>query len=163
MSAPPKPARRGRKPKRPIARSKEPIPRRSRPAAFRRTDPAKERLKADREWARAIRAKGPCAAIGETFFYKTRSHFITEDVDQETVVITRATHRCADPLFLEAAHIIRRGYAATRTDLDNGLPLCHFAHAYFTERPEAWINFVKRKIGVEKYEALRIKALEGRA
>lgn len=155
-----KPAKRGPKPCRPIARSKKPIPRSSRPAKVRRTAGGKAKHAADLAWAKAIRAKGPCVAKGEPFAYRTEWFLETPAGFRRESAITYHAHRCPGTE-VEAAHIIRRGYAATRTDLDNGVPLCHSAHAYFTERPEAWIAFAKRTIGSEKYEALRQKAIQG--
>src|SRR5690606_22092251 len=62
----------------------------------------------------------------------------------------------ADPCAgrLECAHIIRRRFAATRTDLDNALCLCAKHHAYIDSHLAELINLV----GVDEYRRLQAKA-----
>lgn len=148
-----KPPKRGPKPKKPIKRS-------SRPARVRKTASGKARHSADIAWAKAVREIGPCAAIGERF-PEEWLHQWTDGTgqvrsDERTYFIL---HRCEGQI--EAAHIVRRGYAATRTDKTNGLPLCHWAHAWFTNHPLAWEAFVTKKIGAEKFSELKAKAHKG--
>lgn len=56
---------------------------------------------------------------------------------------------------LECAHIIGRSSERTRTDLNNGICLCHTCHDYFTRNPLAWRHFVARKRGQDTYDKLR--------
>lgn len=129
-----KPPRRGPKPKRPIKRS-------SRPARVRKTASGKAKHAADLAWANAVRESGPCAAIlsGVSWF----GHH----------------SRCEGQI--EAAHIVSRRYAGTRHDPQNGLPLCHGVHSFFTEHPRLWDAFVTQKIGADAYAQLKAKAQKG--
>lgn len=139
----PKPAKRGPKPRRPIART-------SKPARVRKTARGKARHAADLEWAKAIRESGPCAA--------QRARLLWAEDSSEGIFIYE--HRmCFGQI--EAAHILPRRYAATRTDRRNGLPLCHAAHSMFTRHPVAWALFVTNTIGKVAYGALKQKALAG--
>lgn len=61
---------------------------------------------------------------------------------------------------LQCCHIISRSYHATRWDLDNAFCLTQKRHMYYTNHPLEWANFVTHKIGQEKYEALKKKALD---
>lgn len=154
MPAPPKPARRLPKPRKPLKRSLKPIERRSRPAAVRRTSSGKEKHAADLAWSKAVRAKGPCIARGMRLFSDTEFRL----GERHGRVVTIEHQRCDE---LTAAHIIRRGYLATRHDVDNGVPLCFSAHSFFTRHPDQWTDFILDYLGSEKYEALRKKALAG--
>lgn len=58
--------------------------------------------------------------------------------------------RCGSIEWLEAAHIIRRGYSRTRCDLSNGRALCHACHVAQTENRWWW----DRLIGAEEYHRL---------
>lgn len=154
MPAPAKPERRGPKPRKPIKRSSKPIDRRSRPAAVRRTSSGKAKYAADLDWAKAVRAKGPCIARGIRLFSDTE--WRVGELHGRMVTIEH--QRCDE---LTAAHVIRRGYLATRHDIDNGVPLCFSAHSFFTRHPGQWEEFISRYLGAEKYEELRTKALKG--
>lgn len=154
MPAPAKPERRGPKPRKPIKRSTTPIKRRSRPAAVRRTSSGKAKHAADLAWSKSVRSKGPCIAQGIPLFSETEWN-----VGERNGTIVTIEHRKCDRL--TAAHVIRRGYLATRHDLDNGVPLCLSAHSFFTRNPDAWRDFVSLHLGAEKYEELRTKALKG--
>lgn len=63
-----------------------------------------------------------------------------------------------EPGQLEAAHIHRRGYLATRWDVKNGLSMCWLCHGYFTAHPSEWKVFCIGKIGEAEYERLHQKA-----
>lgn len=131
-----KPPKRGPKPRKPIKRSSKPIARKSRPAPVRRSESGRAKSAADREWSRAVLAKGPCAALGRW------GHI--------------ACFGRIDP-----AHIQSRRYLATRHDVSNGLPLCRFIHDWFGRHPEEFEAFVRTRIGDAEYERLRLKAIQG--
>jgi len=136
-----KPQPRPRKAKRPIART-------SKPSRIRKTAKGKTKHAADLAWAKAIRESGPCAARGVLTLWN----------DGKGPVAYRHDI-CHGPI--EAAHIVSRRYSATRTDLRNGLPLCHYVHAFFTSHPLAWDAFIAYKIGKTAYSTLKQKALTG--
>lgn len=149
----PKPPKRGPKPRRTIARSKTPIQRNSRPARMRRTAGGKAKHSADLAWAKAVRAKGRCAARGT-------AHVIVVEVARDVFVETVWEHLdCAGPI--DAAHGFPRTFSATRIDPENGWPLCRLAHQTFTAHPKAWMDFMRRTLGEAEYERLRRKALAG--
>lgn len=68
---------------------------------------------------------------------------------------------CGATSNLQAAHIIPRRYAATRTDERNAFCLDAKCHMRFTEHPDEWMEFVDRTIGRAEYERLKAKALHG--
>lgn len=154
MPASHKPERRGPKPRKPINRNSKPIARRSRPASVRRTSSGKARHAEDIAWSKAVRAKGPCIARGMILF--SDLEWRVGDLHGRTVGFEHP--RCDE---LTAAHVIRRGYLATRHDPDNGVPLCFSAHDFFTRHPDQWQEFISSYLGAEKYEALRQKAMRG--
>jgi len=51
--------------------------------------------------------------------------------------------RCSRPAG-ESAHIIRRGYKATRLNPDNGLALCHACADYLTRHPNEWREWLEK-------------------
>lgn len=61
--------------------------------------------------------------------------------------------------YLQAAHIVSRAYASTRTDDDNLFCLCASCHRMFTAWPLEFYKFVEEKRGLELYEELRQRAL----
>jgi hypothetical protein len=61
----------------------------------------------------------------------------------------------------DAAHIIGRSYAHTRTDIDNAFALCKVCHQHFTAFSDAWMCFVDVAIGRPEYVRLKRKALDG--
>ena len=134
MSAPSKPPRRLPKPRKPIRRT-------VRPSRVRKTPSGAARRSADLIWAKAVRESGPCAAL----------QFPVPLGDGWCRHV-----RCSGQI--EAAHGFGRTWPASRTDPANGFPLCHGAHRWFTEHPDAWTEFLKMKLGLEAYEALRLKA-----
>ena len=69
--------------------------------------------------------------------------------------------RCGSTTNLQCAHIVSRGFAATRTDLDNAWCLCATDHAYLTAEPFEHVLFAHKTKGEAGYEALRRKAREG--
>lgn len=151
----PKPPKRGPKPKKPLKRATKPIGRRSRPAQVRRSASGKAKHSADAAWSKMVRAKGPCIARGKML--SAAVAWRIGDMEGSTVSIE---HQECSP-DLTAAHIIRRGYLATRHDPDNGVPLCLEAHDFFTRHPDEWQTFISDHIGADKYEALRRKAMLG--
>lgn len=69
--------------------------------------------------------------------------------------------RCGSPDQLQCAHIVSRGYSATRTDIENAMNLCAGCHMYFTKWPVEFALFVFYHKGIEGYNALKKKALDG--
>ncbi len=63
---------------------------------------------------------------------------------------------------MQCAHIVSRNYGQTRTDLRNAVCLCAKCHWFFGKWPVEFARFVEDKIGLELYEELKEKALEGR-
>lgn len=61
----------------------------------------------------------------------------------------------------DAAHIIGRVFAHTRTDIDNAYALNASCHRRFTNHADEWMDFVDRTIGRDEYMRLKRKALEG--
>jgi hypothetical protein len=61
----------------------------------------------------------------------------------------------------DAAHIIGRVFAHTRTDLDNAYALNASCHRRFTNHADEWMEFVDRTIGRDEYMRLKRKALDG--
>ncbi len=150
----PKPPKRGPKPRKPLKRASRPIARGSRPAAVRRSQSGKAKHSADIAWAKAVRAKGPCIARGMRLFSDTEWRV----GEMHGRMVTIEHQRCDE---ITAAHVLRRGYLATRHDLDNGVPLCFSAHSFFTRHPDQWQEFISSYLGAGKYEALRRKAIQG--
>lgn len=71
--------------------------------------------------------------------------------------------RCGRPSdSLQAAHIVGRRYAATRTDLGNGWALDAGCHMRLTEHPDEHVAFAIQTLGLDGYELLRMKAYDGK-
>ena len=151
MPAPPKPERRGPKPKTYLKRSTSPLKRSSRPAKVRRTPAGLAKYAADRKWSAAVKAKGQCVAVGVSFKYY--------NPDLGEIIVTHTAVQCQG--FIDPAHVMSRRYQATRTDLSNGVPLCRNAHDWFTVRPKAWEAFCRKFLGDMLYETLKAKAIAG--
>ena len=67
---------------------------------------------------------------------------------------------CGKPA-TDAAHIVGRVFAHTRTDIDNALALNAVCHRHFTNWPDEWVAFLERTIGMDEYERLKAKARDG--
>ena len=59
---------------------------------------------------------------------------------------------------LHAAHIFTRSIKATRHDMANLVCLCYGCHAYFHRNPLEFHEWVRKKMGAEKYDALSKRA-----
>lgn len=68
--------------------------------------------------------------------------------------------RCGSPSSLQAAHIVPRRYAATRTDESNAWCLCAGCHMRLTEHPWEHMEFVAATIGMERFDQLKAKAID---
>ena len=137
QGAPPKPPKRGPKAKKPIARTKlKPW----------RPDPK------DVAWARKVRAKGPCAALGVSLTWLGE---FEGGMSKWTTIHLKCEGR------IEAAHGFRRVFQAIRRYPINGWSLCASIHAYFGRSPGAWEAFMRLKLGDAGYEQLRTKAMAG--
>jgi hypothetical protein len=60
---------------------------------------------------------------------------------------------------LHASHVVGRRNRAVRFDPDNAFSLDYACHRYFTENPLAHIEWVKEQLGLERYDALRMRSL----
>lgn len=67
---------------------------------------------------------------------------------------------CGQPA-TDAAHIIGRVFAHTRTDIDNAYALNASCHRRFTNHADEWMAFIDRTIGRDEYMRLKRKALDG--
>lgn len=67
---------------------------------------------------------------------------------------------CGDPA-TDAAHIIVRVFAWTRTDVDNAFALNASCHRRFTNHADEWMEFVDMMIGRPEYLRLKRKAEAG--
>ncbi len=66
--------------------------------------------------------------------------------------------RCGSRENLQTAHIIRRVYSATRTDLANAWCLCAKCHFRLDQHADEFMVFVDGSIGREAFEHLKRKA-----
>ena|SRR3990167_473912 len=78
------------------------------------------------------------------------------------IIRLRAKEKCEetnDSYRPNCAHIVSRGYLATRWDLDNAICLAWNRHRYYTDRPLEWEKFIISKIGKVKWQQLKDRAL----
>lgn len=60
---------------------------------------------------------------------------------------------------LQACHIFSRHNSSTRWHLDNGITLTKGEHYFWAHKEIVeFVEFVKKHLGIERYEALRIRA-----
>lgn len=71
--------------------------------------------------------------------------------------------RCGSRENLQCAHIRSRRYNATRWSFDNAVCLCATCHYFFTVNPLRWEEWVVERFGARRWNALRKKALAGKA
>lgn len=69
--------------------------------------------------------------------------------------------RCGSTLNLQCAHVVRRSYSWTRTDVDNAWCLCAKCHFAVDGDPHLFMVLVEMTIGNDAYMALRQKAQDG--
>jgi hypothetical protein len=69
--------------------------------------------------------------------------------------------RCGATSQLQAAHIVKRGYAHTRTDTANAWCLCAKCHWAVDGDPAEFRYLVDATCGWDFYEGLRLKARQG--
>jgi len=79
----------------------------------------------------------------------------------EIVRARGSCQNCNSTDSLQCAHIVSRGYAATRCDLDNAFCLCAKCHMYFTKWPIEFRDFVISAVGQKLYDELKLKAEQG--
>jgi len=65
--------------------------------------------------------------------------------------------RCSNKYALQCCHIFSRTYNNTRWDLENLLCLCAGCHFWSHKNPILFTEFVRKKLGLEKYELLKEK------
>jgi hypothetical protein len=59
---------------------------------------------------------------------------------------------------LQVHHFYSRRRESVRYDIENLVCLCNYHHRYFHENPNEQVEFMKNKLGQERYDALNIKA-----
>lgn len=69
--------------------------------------------------------------------------------------------RCGRAESLQCAHIVRRTYSWTRTDLRNAWCLCAKCHFHLDNNPDEFMAFVVETIGLDLFHELKNKALAG--
>lgn len=67
--------------------------------------------------------------------------------------------RCGSSDRLQCAHGFSRRYLGTRWDEENAWALCAGCHVYWTHRPLEWDETMLLWLGVDRYAALRKRAL----
>lgn len=62
---------------------------------------------------------------------------------------------------VQAAHIFSRNRKSVRWDIDNGITLCYYCHIHWAHRePLEFAEWIKERLGEEKYEKLKRRAYE---
>jgi len=59
---------------------------------------------------------------------------------------------------METSHFHSRRKASTRFDEENVACLCSTCHRYFHEHPNIHVDWMKKRLGSERYELLNIRA-----
>ena|SRR3990167_5124624 len=67
-------------------------------------------------------------------------------------------YKCGNTYNLQCAHIFSRTYYTIRWNELNAVCLCSGCHVFFTYHPIEWENFIKSKVGEERYNWLRVEA-----
>ena len=96
---------------------------------------------------------------------KTTRRKLRDKLDKLLGIIVRQRagykcERCGKHTPLNTAHIFSRRNLSTRWDKDNILCLDVGCHFWGHQNPILFVEFVKEKLGDEKYEALKVKANE---
>lgn len=126
MTAPPKPAKRGPKPRKPIKRGK-------RPNAVRATDRGREKASLNALFSRYILARDPLCVVGQCGDYPLYKP-------------ARST---------DAAHLFPKSiYPRIRYDKRNAVGACRACHEWGHKYPQSWQVFALTRLGSETYAAL---------
>jgi 5-methylcytosine-specific restriction endonuclease McrA len=56
------------------------------------------------------------------------------------------------------AHVFSRRYLHTRWDWENSTTLCRRCHQWGTRFPDEWFALVEKRMGLERYRSLRLRA-----
>lgn len=105
------------------------------------------------------------APMGETS-RKRKPRAVKEECTRLHSRIVRATKGplcqcgCGQPA-TDAAHIMGRTFAHTRSDIDNAFALNAACHARFGAHADEWMEFIDRTIGRDEFLRLKRKALDG--
>ncbi len=59
---------------------------------------------------------------------------------------------------METSHFHGRRKASTRYDEENTACLCSTCHRHFHEHPNIYVDWMKKRLGSERYELLNIRA-----
>jgi len=92
---------------------------------------------------------------------KTKRRKLRDQLDKLFSKIIRSKgkcERCGKTSPLNTAHIFSRRNLATRWDKDNVLCFCVGCHFWGHQNPILFTEFVKEKLGSERYEDLKVKA-----
>lgn len=93
---------------------------------------------------------------------KRSSKSLVAQADKLASLIVRAPGYCANcgvTFQLQCAHGFPRTYRNTRWDERNLWALCKACHVYFTYRPLEWTDWMKDRMGLDLYRAVRGAAL----
>lgn len=131
--------------KTPLKRSSKPIARRTKPARVRRSKAGQEKHRKDRAWSEAVKAKGPCVALG--VWNLPSSEYLPLPL-----VVEYVHDRCSGPI--DPGHVLSRTFPATRHEVANGVPICRAAHDWFGVRPKSWEAFCRSLLGDQEYDRL---------
>jgi len=96
---------------------------------------------------------------------KTTRKKLRDQLDKLLGIIVRQRagykcEQCGKHAPLNTAHIISRINLATRWDRDNVFCFCVGCHFWGHQNPILFTEFVKEKLGDEKYEGLKKKSIE---
>ena len=84
---------------------------------------------------------------------------LVRELDDYTCQVCHKSFR-HDPGFLDASHHIPRAHGATKWELDNGSSKCRKCHGEMDRQPLEHIEWIKNRLGEERYEALRMKGTQ---
>jgi hypothetical protein len=79
--------------------------------------------------------------------------------------LVRAPGVCADcgsTKAIQCAHGFSRRYRAIRWNFYNAFPLCASCHMKYTYNPLLWDEWLRKRWGIDRYQDLRSRALNGK-
>lgn len=138
----PKPAKRGPRPRKPIART-------SRPSRIRRTVRGREQAILNTLFSVVVRLRDPFCEI--------------ERCNTGAADGSRGVWGRGIPDFsTDAAHLFGKGaHPKIRWDLRNAVGACRACHSYMTRRPKEWAGWLRDHLHVATFEALMQASLSG--
>lgn len=94
---------------------------------------------------------------------KSQRKKLNNKLDKLFSIIIRSKgkcERCGTTKNLNIAHIFSRRNLIVRWDKDNVFCLCVTCHFWVHQNPILFAEFVREKLGVEKYEELKTKSVQ---